>query len=175
MLELVVPWQQFLHFLIKILYLSFLHIFLYHHICPNIFANVFFRLFDRWGQDDRQPVRAGGRDDLPGEPLISALFVFKVRINLNLLTYKTSIQINMTDNLSVRMQHASMGFKNARWAVPSGYPNPTRYPVFLSIPDPTRFSFRNHRVAGNPKHRVLPDISGKPEVSGTTRYSGYRP
>ena len=59
--------------------------------------------------------------------------------------------------------------------VPSGYPNPTRYPVFLSIPDPTRFSFRNHRVAGNPKHRVLPDISGKPEVSGTTRYSGYHP
>ena len=60
-------------------------------------------------------------------------------------------------------------------AVPSGYPNPTRYPVFLSIPDPTQFSFRNHRVAGNPKHRVLPDISGKPEVSGTTRYSGYHP
>ena len=52
--------------------------------------------------------------------------------------------------------------------VPSGYPNPTRYPVFLSLPDPTRFSFRNHQVAGNPKHRVLPDISGKPEVSGTT-------
>ena len=45
-------------------------------------------------------------------------------------------------------------------AVPSGYPNPTRYPVFCSIPDPTRFSFRNRRVAGNPKHRVLPDISG---------------
>ena len=22
--------------------------------------------------------------------------------------------------------------------VPSGYPNPTRYPVFLSIPDPTQ-------------------------------------
>ena len=55
----------------------------------------------------------------------------------------------------------------------SGYPNPTRYPIFLSIPDPTRFSFRNHRVAGNPKHRVLPDISGKPGVSDTTRYSGY--
>ena len=60
-------------------------------------------------------------------------------------------------------------------AVPSGYPKPTRYPVFLSIPDPTRFRFRNHRVAGNPKHRVLPDISGKPEVSGTTRYFGYHP
>ena len=60
-------------------------------------------------------------------------------------------------------------------AVPSGYPNPTRYPVFFSIPDPTRFSFRNHRVAGNPKHRVLLDISGKPEVSGTTRYFGYHP
>ena len=27
-------------------------------------------------------------------------------------------------------------------SVPSGYPNPTRYPVFLSIPDPIRFSFR---------------------------------
>ena len=62
-----------------------------------------------------------------------------------------------------------------RAAVPSGYPNPTRYPVFLSIPDPTRFSFGNHRVAGNPKHRVLPDISGKPEVLGTTRYFGYHP
>ena len=43
--------------------------------------------------------------------------------------------------------------------VPNGYPNPTRYPVFLSIPDPTQFSFENHRVAGNPKYRVLPDIS----------------
>ena len=52
-------------------------------------------------------------------------------------------------------------------------PNPTRYPVFFSIPDPTRFSFENHRVAGNPKYRVLPDISGKPEVSGITRYFGY--
>ena len=59
-------------------------------------------------------------------------------------------------------------------AVPNGYPNPTRYPVFISIPDPTRFSFRN-QVAGNPKHWVLPDISGKPEVSGTTRYFGYHP
>ena len=66
-------------------------------------------------------------------------------------------------------------FPDTLQSVPSGYPNPTRYPVFLSIPDPTRFSFRNHRVAGNPKHRVLPDISGKPEVSGTTRYSGYHP
>ena len=56
---------------------------------------------------------------------------------------------------------------------PSGYPNPTRYPVFHSIPDPTRFSFENHRVAGNPKYRVLPDISGKPEVSGITQYFGY--
>ena len=52
-------------------------------------------------------------------------------------------------------------------------PNPTRYPVFLSVPDLTQFSFRNHRVAGNPKHRVLPDILCKPEVSGTTRYFGY--
>ena len=58
-------------------------------------------------------------------------------------------------------------------AVPSGYP--TRYPVFLSIPDLTRFSFGNYRVAGNPKHQVLPDISGQPEVSGTTRSFGYYP
>ena len=28
-------------------------------------------------------------------------------------------------------------------AVPSGYPNPTRYPTFFSIPDPTRTSFEN--------------------------------
>ena len=59
--------------------------------------------------------------------------------------------------------------------VPSGYPNPTWYSVFHSIPDPTRFSFENHRVAGNPKYRVLPDISGKPEVSGITWYFGYSP
>ena len=51
-------------------------------------------------------------------------------------------------------------------------PNPTRYPVFSSIPDPTRFNFENHRVAGNPKYRVLPDISGKPGFSGVTRYFG---
>ena len=30
--------------------------------------------------------------------------------------------------------------------VPSGYTNPTRYPTFFSIPDPTRFSFENYRV-----------------------------
>ena len=52
--------------------------------------------------------------------------------------------------------------------VSSGYPNPTRYPVFHLLPDPTRFSFENHRVAGNPKYRVFP--SGKPGVSGITRY-----
>ena len=54
-------------------------------------------------------------------------------------------------------------------AVPNGYPNPTRYPVFSSIPDPTRFNFENHRVAGNPKYRVLP------EISGNTRSFGYYP
>ena len=54
-------------------------------------------------------------------------------------------------------------------AVPNGYPNPTRYPVFSSIPDPTRFNFENLRVAGNPKYRVLP------EISGNTRSFGYYP
>ena len=34
-------------------------------------------------------------------------------------------------------------------AVPNRSPDPTRYSVFLSIPDPTRFSFENHQVAGN--------------------------
>ena len=62
--------------------------------------------------------------------------------------------------------------KHALEAVSSGYPNPTRYPVFHLLPDPTRFSFENHRVAGNPKYRVLPEISGKPGVSGITRYIG---
>ena len=56
--------------------------------------------------------------------------------------------------------------------MPSGYPNPTRYPVFLSLPDPTRFSFRNHRVAGNPKHRVLPDILGITRKRKTIPSSG---
>ena len=41
----------------------------------------------------------------------------------------------------------------------------TRY--FLRYP--TRFNFENHRVAGNPKYRVLPDISGN------TRSFGYYP
>ena len=57
--------------------------------------------------------------------------------------------------------------------------------VFLSIstisaqrvpePDPTWFSFENHQVAGNLIFQVLPDISGKHEVSGITRtrYFGY--
>ena len=80
-------------------------------------------------------------------------------------------------------KHFSAECKNGRFSVilawigsvPSGYPNPTRYPVFFSIPNPTRFSFRNHRVAGYPKRRVLPNISGKPKVLGTSRYFGYHP
>ena len=71
--------------------------------------------------------------------------------------------------------------------MPNGYPNPTRYPVFSSIPDPTRFNFENLRVAGNPKYRVLPEILGNtlsfgyypkfrvlPEVSGITRCFGLQ-
>ena len=52
-------------------------------------------------------------------------------------------------------------------------PEPDPLPGIFSIPDPTRLSLENHRVAGNPKYRVLPYISGKPEVSGITRYFGY--
>ena len=61
------------------------------------------------------------------------------------------------------------------YPVHSGHPNRTCYLVFLSIPDPTRFSFGNQRVARNPKHWVLPNIWNKPEVSDTTWYFGYHP
>ena len=50
---------------------------------------------------------------------------------------------------------------------PKGYSVPARYPTFFPIPDPTMFSFENHRVLGDPKYYryypVLPDILGKPE------------
>ena len=39
-------------------------------------------------------------------------------------------------------------------------PEPDPLPGISFATDPTRFNFRNDRVAGNPKHRVLPDISG---------------
>ena len=39
-------------------------------------------------------------------------------------------------------------------------PTGTRYPVFLSILDPTWFSFENHPVAGNPNYWVIPNILG---------------
>ena len=51
-------------------------------------------------------------------------------------------------------------------------PEPDPIPVIFSIPDPTRFSFVNYRVAVNPKYRVIPDILGKPGVSGITQYFG---
>ena len=74
--------------------------------------------------------------------------------------------------------------KRNLWPVPSRYPNPTRYLVLLSIPDPTRFSFGNYWVAGtrnigyypmfrvNPKFRVLPDISGITHKRKTIPSSG---
>ena len=49
-------------------------------------------------------------------------------------------------------------------------PEPDPIPVIFSIPDPTRFSFVNYRVAVYPKYRVIPDILGKPGVSGITQY-----
>ena len=48
-------------------------------------------------------------------------------------------------------------------------PEPDPLPGISFHTRPTRFSFENHRVAGNLKHRVLP---GKPKDSGTTRYFG---
>ena len=55
---------------------------------------------------------------------------------------------------------------------PAGYPNSFRHPVFLSIPDPTQFSFGNHQVAGNPKHRVQPDSSAITRERRTRPSSG---
>ena len=74
---------------------------------------------------------------------------------------------------SMIIQNKRSKVRDDLFPVPSRYLDPTRYPVFLSIPDPTRFSFENHQVAGNPKYRVLPGISGKHEVLGITRYFGY--
>ena len=102
---------------------------------------------------------------LPGSPFVEIKLVKVTKVVV------TMVEVDIVE---VTNHHGRQG-KGYPAAVPSGYPNPTRYPIFLSIPDPTRFSFRNHRVAGNPKHWVLPDISGKPEVSGTTRYFGYHP
>ena len=48
-------------------------------------------------------------------------------------------------------------------AVPSGYPNPTRYPVFLSIPDPTRFRGKqyHHQVLFFGTHKKDPRLQKK--------------
>ena len=56
--------------------------------------------------------------------------------------------------------------------VPSGYPNPTWYSVFHSIPDPTRFSFENHRVAGSLKYWAITHILYKPKVLVLNDISG---
>ena len=51
--------------------------------------------------------------------------------------------------------------------MPNGYtPEPDPPPsIFVDTrPDPNQFE--NHWVAGNRKYQVIPDISGKPEVSG---------
>ena len=91
-------------------------------------------------------------------------------LQLNLKVYKSESEIG---NSCKRESESESKTISKLWlAVSSGYPNPTRYPVFHLLPDPTRFSFENHRVAGNPKYRVLPEISGKPGVSGITRYIG---
>ena len=47
--------------------------------------------------------------------------------------------------------------------VPNGFLNPTCYPIFSFIPDPTRFSFENPRVTGILQYQVLPKIVGKLE------------
>ena len=51
-------------------------------------------------------------------------------------------------------------------------PEPDPLPGISFDTRPARFSFRNHRVAGNPKHRVLPDISGITRKRKTIPSSG---
>ena len=53
------------------------------------------------------------------------------------------------------------------WQCPTGTRTRPATRYFLRYP--TRFNFENHRVAGNPKYWVLPDISGN------TRSFGYYP
>ena len=56
-----------------------------------------------------------------------------------------------------------------------GYPNPTRHPVSISSPDQTQFSFENHRVAGNPKYQVLPDVSSIRVLTVVNSYFRFCP
>ena len=62
-------------------------------------------------------------------------------------------------------------FDLLRTRKPSSLPvcSAQRVPKPDPLPDPTQFSFENHRIAGNPKYRVLP------EISGNTRSFGYYP
>ena len=47
----------------------------------------------------------------------------------------------------------------------------TRYPTFILIPDPTQFSFENHRILGNLKYWLLSDIAGIPCIWGLPQIS----
>ena len=49
-------------------------------------------------------------------------------------------------------------------------PDPTRYPVLLSIPNPTRFIFGSHRVAGNPKIGYYPPFWVSPVRGGLSHH-----
>ena len=50
-------------------------------------------------------------------------------------------------------------------------PMGTRYPKFILIPDPTQFSFENHRILGNLKYWLLSDIAGIPCIWGLPQIS----
>ena len=49
-------------------------------------------------------------------------------------------------------------------AGPNVYPIPTLFSTFFRYP--TRLSFENHRLLGNTKYWVLPDIAGIPNFLG---------
>ena len=99
--------------------------------------------------------------------IIINTFLIPTRKNNSLLVCATLFSFPQPPSLA--KQKASIRIRYCS-PVPNRYPNPTRYPVFFWKPDLTQFCFENHQVAGNPKYRVLPDISGKPEVLGLTQY-----
>ena len=59
-------------------------------------------------------------------------------------------------------------YMTAMQCTTSTWPQPATPYFFDTWPDSV---FENHRVAGNPKYWIVPDVLGKPEVSGITWYS----
>ena len=68
------------------------------------------------------------------------------------------------DILKIGSGYSSMWIYHAGSA--QRVPDPTCYPTFFQYP--TRFSFENFQVTGNPKYWVLPEIVGVTQYFGLT-------